>query len=234
MQKIKKKLKIEDINTMSKRKEVLDAILKQGMLPLFFHNNEQESINIVKTLYAAGVRVFEFTNRGEEAKKVFEALIQARNAEMPELYLGIGTIKTASEAESFISLGADFIVAPIVTPEVGALTHSHDLLWVPGCMTPTEIATAQSHGADLIKLFPANVLGPGFMSAIKELFKGQLFVPTGGVDLTLDNITTWFKAGVCAVGMGSKLINPKNTEGLAENTQQAISLIEQARAALKA
>ena len=217
---------------MSKRKEVLEAILKQGMLPLFFHADEQESVTIVKTLYASGVRVFEFTNRGEEAKKVFKTLIEARNESMPDLQLGIGTIKSAAEAEEFIRLGADFIVAPIVTPAVGELAHSHDLLWVPGCMTPNEIALAQQYKADLIKLFPANILGPGFMSAIKELFKGQLFIPTGGVDLEIGNLTDWFKSGVCAVGMGSKLINPKNTDGLAAKTEQALALVAEARAAV--
>ena len=214
---------------MSKRKEVLDAILKQGMLPLFFHTDVQESIDIVKTLYASGIRVFEFTNRGEEAKKVFKALIDARNQEMPELQLGIGTIKTNAEAENFISLGADFVVAPIVTPSVGDIAHSHDLLWIPGCMTPTEIALAQQNKASLIKLFPANVLGPGFLSAIKELFKGQLFMPTGGVDLEIGNLKSWFGAGVCAVGMGSKLINPKQVDGLAEKTKQALALVAQAK-----
>jgi len=215
---------------MSKRKEVLDAILKQGMLPLFFHTDEQESIAIVKTLYASGIRVFEFTNRGEEAKRVFKALINARNEEMPELQLGIGTIKTNAEAEKFISLGADFIVAPIVTPSVGDLAHSHDLLWIPGCMTPTEIALAQQNKAGVIKLFPANVLGPGFVSAIRELFKGQLFIPTGGVDIEIENLKSWFKAGVCAVGMGSKLIDPKQVNGLPEKTQQALQLVARARA----
>ena len=216
---------------MSKKKEVLDAILKQGMLPLFFHTDVQESIDIVKTLYAAGVRVFEFTNRGDEAKKVFKALVEARNEDMQELQLGIGTIKTSSEAEKFISLGADFIVAPIVNPSVGDIAHSNDLLWVPGCMTPTEIALAQHHKASLIKLFPANVLGPQFVASIKDLFKGQLFVPTGGVDIELENLKTWFKAGVCAVGMGSKLINPKQVEGLSDNTKQALQLIAEAKAA---
>lgn len=217
---------------MSKKKEVLEAILLQGMLPLFFHTDAQESVAIVKTLYAAGVRVFEFTNRGEEAKSVFKALVDARNKEMPELHLGIGTIKTNAEAEKFISLGADFIVAPIVTPSVGDLAHSHELLWIPGCMTPTEIALAQQNNAALIKLFPANVLGPGFLSAIKSLFKGQLFMPTGGVDLEIENLKSWFEAGVSAVGMGSKLIDPKQVEGLAEKTEQALRLVAQARSAV--
>jgi len=214
---------------MSKKQAVLDAILTQGMLPLFFHADAQQSVAIVHTLYAAGIRVFEFTNRGAEAGAVFQALVEARDAEMPGLYLGIGTIKNTEEAEQFLALGADFIVAPIVTPAVGELVHNAGLLWVPGCMTPTEIAFAQSHGASLIKLFPANILGPGFLSAIRELFKGQLFIPTGGVDLEISNLTDWFKAGVCAVGMGSKLIDPKNVEGLAERTAQALALVKQAQ-----
>src|SRR5690606_39064976 len=197
-------------------------------LPIY--TDVQESIDIVKTLYASGIRVFEFTNRGEEAKKVFKALINARNEEMPELQLGIGTIKTNAEAEKFISLGADFIVAPIVTPSVGDLAHSHDLLWIPGGMTPTDIALAQQNKAGVIKLFPANVLGPGFVSAIKEPCKGQLFIPTGGVDIEIENIRSWLKAGVCAVGMGSKLINAKQVNGLAEKTQQAMQLNAQAGA----
>jgi 2-dehydro-3-deoxyphosphogluconate aldolase / (4S)-4-hydroxy-2-oxoglutarate aldolase len=214
---------------MTKRKEVLDAISTQGMLPLFFHTDVQESVHIVRTLYQAGIRVFEFTNRGSEAPAVFEALLAARDAEMPGLHLGIGTIKNTDEASQFIALGADFIVAPIVTPAVGELVHQEGLLWIPGCMTPTEITLAQTHGASLIKLFPANILGPGFLSAIRELFKGQLFMPTGGVDLELENLQSWFKAGVCAVGMGSKLIDPKRVDGLAERTTQALSLVKQAQ-----
>lgn len=214
---------------MTKRKEVLDAILTQGMLPLFFHPDAQESIDIVQTLYTAGIRVFEFTNRGAEAQDVFKALVDARNDRMPGLHLGIGTIKNTLEAEQFIDIGADFIVAPIVTPAVGELVHNDGLLWIPGCMTPTEIALAQEQDASLIKLFPANILGPGFLSAIKELFKGQLFIPTGGVDLEIENLKSWFKAGVCAVGMGSKLIDPKRIEGLAERTTLALQLVKQAQ-----
>lgn len=192
---------------MSKKDIVLDAILTQGSLPLFFYEDSQVSLEIVRTLYKAGIRVFEYTNRGAAALANFTVLKKAQQEEMPDLQLGIGTIKTAAEATVFITAGADFIVAPVINPEVGAIARQHDLLWIPGCMTPTEIHTAQQHGAALIKLFPANILGPEFMSSIKELFAGQLFIPTGGVDLNIDSISTWFKAGVCAVGMGSKLIS---------------------------
>lgn len=214
---------------MSKKKLVLDAILQQGILPLFYHDNVDESIELVKMLYNAGIRVFEFTNRGDKAEVVFKELLSIRDQEMPGLYLGIGTIKNVKEATLFIALGADFIVSPIVNPAVGRLVNEAGLLWIPGCMTPTEIYTAQEHEAALIKLFPANILGPGFMAAIKDLFKGQLFIPTGGVDIEINNLTAWFQAGVCAVGMGSKLIDPKRTDGLRERTVLALNLVNQAR-----
>ncbi|WPV01804.1 bifunctional 4-hydroxy-2-oxoglutarate aldolase/2-dehydro-3-deoxy-phosphogluconate aldolase [Mucilaginibacter sp. cycad4] len=193
---------------MSKKDIVLDAILKQGTLPLFFYKDPEVSLQITRTLYKAGIRVFEYTNRGVAALENFRVLKQAlANGEMPGLELGIGTIKSAQEAEAFIEAGADFIVSPIVNPEVGKLAAQHNLLWIPGCMTPTEIYTAQQNEAALIKIFPANILGPEFVSSIRDLFAGQLFIPTGGVELNHDSISTWFKAGVCAVGMGSKLIS---------------------------
>ncbi|MDR2285025.1 MAG: bifunctional 4-hydroxy-2-oxoglutarate aldolase/2-dehydro-3-deoxy-phosphogluconate aldolase [Sphingobacterium sp.] len=198
-------------------------------MPLFYHDDIDGSIALVKTLYKAGIRVFEFTNRGDKAETVFKELLSVRDKEMPGLYLGIGTIKNSKEATLFIDLGADFIVSPIVSPVVGQLVNEAGLLWIPGCMTPTEIYTAQEYDAALIKLFPANILGAEYMSAIKELFRGQLFIPTGGVDIELNNLQSWFKAGVCAVGMGSKLIDPRRTEGLEERTLLALDLVKQAR-----
>ena len=179
---------------MSKKDIVLDAILKQGTLPLFFYKDPEVSLQITRALYKAGIRVFEYTNRGAAALENFKVLKQAlANGEMPGLELGIGTIKSVQEAEAFIAAGADFIVSPIVNPEVGKLAAQHNLLWIPGCMTPTEIYTAQQNNAALIKIFPANILGPEFVSSIRDLFAGQLFMPTGGVDLSHDSISTWFK-----------------------------------------
>lgn len=192
---------------MSKKDKALDAIITQGTLPLFFYEDATVSLEITRTLYKAGIRVFEYTNRGAAALANFKVLKKAQQEEMPDLYLGIGTIKTGAEAAAFITAGADFIVSPIINPEVGKIAHQHDLLWIPGCMTPTEIHTAQQNGAALIKIFPANILGPEFVSSIRDLFAGQLFIPTGGVELNINSISTWFRAGVCAVGMGSKLIS---------------------------
>src|SRR5690606_34416715 len=153
---------------MNKKSTVLNLILEQGMLPLFFHPSEEETIAITKIVYDAGIRVIEYTNRGEEALSNFTALKKEALTSMPDLQLGIGTIKTPEQAEQFIAAGADFIVCPTVNSEVGEITHGAGLLWAPGCMTPTEIALAQKHGAELIKIFPANILGTAFVSSIKR------------------------------------------------------------------
>ena len=118
--------------------------------------------------------------------------------------------------------------------EVAAAADSVGMLWVPGCMTPTEIIHAENLGAGMIKLFPGNILGPGFVSAIKELFPGLLFMPTGGVDLEEGNLSGWFKAGVCAVGMGSKLLSKnlleqRNYAAIESLTRQVTEMITRVR-----
>lgn len=214
---------------MSKKDKVLQKIVEQGVLPLFYHDAVEESVAIIRALYKSGIRVVEFTNRGSAAKDVFEALLALKTNEMPDLYLGIGTITTVSDAEYFIKLGTDFVVAPVVDPEIGQLTHEANLLWIPGCMTPTEIQLARQHNAALIKLFPANILGPSYMSTIKPLFKGQFFMPTGGVSIDYDNLKTWFGSGVCAVGMGSNLVDITRIDLLEERTKQVLELIAKVR-----
>ena len=198
---------------------------------MFFYEDAEVSLEVVRTLYRAGVRVLEYTNRGTEALVNFKILSIAAKAEMPDLNLGIGTIKTEAEAKAFVAAGADFIVSPIVDAGVAKVAEINKLLWVPGCMTPTEIHQAQQLNAVLIKIFPANILGAAFISSVKELFAGQLFIPTGGVEIEADNISGWFRAGVCAVGMGSKLIS-KNVldnrlyDQLYEETLRALELVQ--------
>lgn len=218
---------------MKIKKAALNSILTQGMLPLFFNEDAEVSLQVTRTLYKAGIRVIEYTNRGKQALDNFKALTKLSRKEMPDLLLGIGTIKNVSDAEAFIDVGADFIVSPIINPELAKVTRKHKILWIPGCMTPTEIYTAQKSGAELIKIFPANILGPEFISSIKELFPGQLFIPTGGVELNAKNISAWFQAGVCAVGMGSKLISKEIMDKqlydkLYTDTVKAIDLVKAA------
>lgn len=177
------------------------------MLPLFYHDSEEKSVEIVRALYKGGGRLIEYTNRGSNALKNFKTLRQLIDSELPGMELGIGTIRSVTAAEAFISAGADYIVCPVMNKQVARIVHEKGLLWIPGCMTPTEIDAAEQAGASLVKIFPGNMLGPAYISAIKEIFPDLSFMPTGGVEPTEDNLTAWFNSGVCAVGMGSKLIS---------------------------
>jgi len=219
---------------MKNKETILNSIIKQGMLPLFFYEDAEVSLEVIRTLYRAGVRVMEYTNRAKEAFDNFKILKAAVEKDMPDFYFGAGTITTKADAIRFTEAGADFIVAPNLNPEVGKLVNDLGGLWIPGCMTPSEIHSAREYDAALIKLFPANVLGPGFVTAVSDVYRGQLFMPTGGVELTAENIGNWFKAGVCAVGMGSKLISKKVFEErlyeqLYTDTVKALSLVKNAK-----
>ncbi|MES1220364.1 MAG: bifunctional 4-hydroxy-2-oxoglutarate aldolase/2-dehydro-3-deoxy-phosphogluconate aldolase [Bacteroidota bacterium] len=197
---------------MSKTQQVTDLIIQQGILPLYFNPDETVSVEILRAIYRAGIKAVEYTNRGDEALNNFIKMTTVRNAEMPELLLGVGTIKNIKDAKNYMASGADFLVSPGFVKEVADYAVSKDIFYAPGCMTPSEIIAAENAGIKFIKLFPGNLLGPEFLSGIKDIFPKLLFMPTGGVDTTKENIEGWFKAGVSAVGMGSKLISKKLME----------------------
>jgi 2-dehydro-3-deoxyphosphogluconate aldolase / (4S)-4-hydroxy-2-oxoglutarate aldolase len=192
---------------MDSYETIITQLKKQGLLPLFYHGDAAVCLEVTKALYAAGVRAIEFTNRGESALVNFKAMVDARNKSMKDLLLAVGTIRTADQANRFIEAGADFLISPVFDADVCDTAYINKVLWIPGCMTPTEIHVAEQAGCRLVKLFPGNVLGPSFVSGIKELFPNIDFMPTGGVEPTRENMEAWFTAGVCAVGMGSKLIS---------------------------
>lgn len=183
----------------------LETIQAYPVIPVYYNENPDTCVDVVKACYAGGIRVFEFTNRGPKAADNFKILQTYRNTHLPDLKLGIGTIKTVEQAHAFIGLGADFIVSPIVKGDLASVTKEAGVLWIPGCMTPTEIALAEELGAPLVKLFPGDTLGVGFLKAIKPLFPQVKFMPTGGVDITKESIDSWLDAGVTALGFGSKL-----------------------------
>lgn len=189
------------------KEQLLTHIFNYPVIPVFYHDDVQICKQIMKACYDGGIRTFEFVNRGTAAKSNFAELLVYRNTEFPDLKLGIGTILDAQTAEDFVALGTDFLVSPIFNSSIAEVANKHQLLWIPGCMTPSEIAQAQEADCTFIKLFPGETLGPSFLKSIKPLFPKLKFMPTGGVDMTEDNIRTWFKAGVSAVGLGSKLFS---------------------------
>lgn len=215
---------------MNKIQTVSDAIIQQGMLPLYFNADENVTIEVLRAIYRAGIKAVEYTSRGNSALSNFTKMVEVRNAEMPDLLLGIGTIKNLQQAEEYFAVAADFFISPGFVPEVAAFLKNKEILYSPGCMTPSEIIAAENAGVKLIKLFPGNMLGPDFLSGIKDIFPKLLFMPTGGVDTTAENIGGWFKAGVSAVGMGSKLISKqlmdaKDYATIESETKTVLSLI---------
>jgi len=219
---------------MNKKEEILKLISEQGVLPLYFYKDTEVSIEVLKALYSAGIRAVEYTNRGEAALNNFRMMRDVCNKELQGMYLGVGTIKNAESAQVFIDAGADYLISPGLVEDVIKIADANNMLFVPGCMTPSEIIRAEHLGAVMIKLFPGNILGPSFLSAIKELFPNLLFMPTGGVELDKDNLSGWFKAGVSAVGMGSKLITKtalesRDYERIKSDTLKTIQLIKEVR-----
>jgi 2-dehydro-3-deoxyphosphogluconate aldolase/(4S)-4-hydroxy-2-oxoglutarate aldolase len=215
---------------MERSETIIQQLKKQKLLPLFFHADTSTCIETAKALYAAGIRLIEFTNRGEAAFENFKLLINERNISMHDMLLAVGTIRTAEQANKFIEAGADCLISPVFDAAVCDAAYLNKVLWIPGCMTPTEIHSAEQSGCKLVKLFPGNVLGPSFVSGIKELFPDVDFMPTGGVDVNKENLEAWFASGVCAVGMGSKLISrklldAKDYRSIEKNTRETLSLI---------
>lgn len=162
---------------MEKKEEILKRIPDHGVLTLYFYKDPEVSIEVLKTLYNAGIRIIEYTNRGEAALRNFKIMREVRDRELKGMFLGIDTIKNGEIAQTFIDAVTDFIICPGLVEEVTRMADKNNMLWIPGCMTLTEIIRALSLGAKMIKIFPGNILGPEFMIAIKTLFLGNSFIP---------------------------------------------------------
>jgi 2-dehydro-3-deoxyphosphogluconate aldolase / (4S)-4-hydroxy-2-oxoglutarate aldolase len=194
---------------MDKRTLIHQTIERQGILPLYYHPDPRVSCELAKALYLAGVRALEYTNRGTQALANFALLRSLCEQQLPGMLLGAGTVKDGASAFAFLEAGADFIVSPGLAEDVYDITYSSKALWIPGCMTVTEIMQAEAYGLKLIKLFPASLLGPGFIEALRDIFPGLQWLPTGGIGTERQTLKAWFGSGALAVGMGSNLL-PKD------------------------
>lgn len=187
--------------------QVSMKVREQRIIPLFYHDDFDICSGVCKSLYEAGIRCIEFTNRGYHALEHFGKLVKERDNEMKDLLLAIGTIRTADQATRYIETGADLLISPVFDNGVSSVASAYEKLWIPGCMTPTEIHVAHSAGLKLLKLFPGNVLGPGFVEAVRPVFPGIDYIVTGGVETSEESLSGWFKSGAVGVGLGSKLIS---------------------------
>jgi len=194
------------------RLEVAQVMKDTGLVPLFYHPDIKTSKEVVKACYDGGARLLEFTARGDFAHEVFGDLVKYAIKELPGMILGVGSVTDAAAASRFMSLGANFIVTPVLREDIAIVCNRRKVLWSPGCGTLSEIARAEELGCEIVKLFPGDVYGPEFVKAVKGPQPWTSIMPTGGVSPNEENIEAWIKAGVTCVGMGSKLIK-KNGNG---------------------
>ncbi len=206
-----------------------------GMVPVFYHADLEVCKAVLGACYQGGVRVFEFTNRGDFAHEIFGQLVKHARSAYPEMMMGAGSIVDAATAALYMQLGADFIVSPVLNPEVAKTCNRRKVLWSPGCATLSEISLAEELGAEVVKIFPAKqVGGPDFVAAVKGPCPWSSIMPTGGVEPKEENLRAWFGAGVHCVGMGSQLISKEiiaanDYEKLEQQTRAALEMIKTIR-----
>lgn len=217
-----------------RKQSVVDQAIETGIVPLFTHNDLDTCIGVLKASYEAGIRVFEFTNRTEKSFENFKQLVKVKSKEMPDLALGIGTIYDVDTAKKYIDIGAEFIVAPVLNPAVGALCKEHNIPWMPGVMTVTEVYNARQAGAEMIKIFPGDAVGSKFVKSLRGPMPDVKLMVTGGVSPTEISLSEWFGAGANCVGLGSQLapkeaIEAKDFAKVREIIRHAIAVIGQVR-----
>jgi len=188
------------------RLRVLNTMIETGLVPVFYHGDIEVASKIVGALAEAGVRCFEFVNRGDQAHRVFGELVR-RFGDQDGVILGAGSVVDPVTAGMYIQLGANFIVGPVLNPEVARLCNRRKVAYSPGCGSPSEISAAEELGVEIVKIFPGSQIGgPGFVKAVRGPMPWTYLMPTGGVAPTEENLRGWFEAGVACVGMGSKMV----------------------------
>ncbi len=171
------------------RIQVALKMAETGMIPVYYHNDTDLCKKVLNACYEGGVRVFEFTNRGDFAHEVFADLNKYAAKELPEMILGIGSVVDPGTAALYIQLGANFIVSPVLNEDMAKVCNRRKILWAPGCGSVTEISKAEELGAEIVKIFPGTqVGGPKFVETLKNPFPWSSVMLTGGVDTSVENL----------------------------------------------
>ena len=210
------------------RKIILEEILKRKAVAVIRVKEPDKLKKVIEAIHAGGVSVAEITMTVPNAIQ----LIEKMTAELDnEIIIGVGSVLTAAVAENAIKAGAKYVVSPILKKEIIDTAHKYNIPAMPGCFTPTEIQYAFELGADIIKVFPADVVGMEFFKAILAPMPHLKLMPTGGVTLT--NAGNWLRAGACAVGIGSALldkeaIKSENYSKLTDNARLIMKSINEA------
>lgn len=217
------------------RLDVLSTTIDIGLVPIFYHREVETAQRIVAACAAGGASVVEFTNRGDFAHQVFTELSRHFAGADLNVILGVGSVVDAPTAAMYIASGANFIVGPMLNPDIARLCNRRKIAYMPGCGSLTEISAAEELGVEIVKIFPGSAVGgPGFVKDVLGPCPWTRLMPTGGVDATQESIRAWFEAGVACVGMGSKLITKEavatgDFEAITEKVRQVLGWIKAVR-----
>jgi 2-dehydro-3-deoxyphosphogluconate aldolase/(4S)-4-hydroxy-2-oxoglutarate aldolase len=211
------------------RADVLRAIEASGVVAVIRLRDPELVQGVVDALLAGGVRALEITMT---VPRAVELIAETAAKLPPEFLLGAGTVTDAQTARRVIDAGARFIVSPVFKREVLDVCNEREIVAAPGCFTPTEILDAFEYGADVVKVFPATVLGPGYIKDVLAPLPHLKLMPTGGV--TKDNAGEWIKAGAVALGVGTSMVDAKAVaerrfEVVTENARHFVNAVRQAR-----
>ncbi len=193
----------------------MNKMVATPMVPVFYHKNAETAKAVVKACYEGGVRLFEFTNRGDFAHEVFEEVVKFAAVECPEMAVGVGSVVEPAAAALYMQLGACFVVGPLFNAEVAKICNRRGIPYIPGCGSVSEVGWAQEAGCEVCKLFPGDVLGTKLVKGLMAPMPWSRIMVTGGVEPTEENLKSWFGAGAFCVGMGSKLF-PKEVIAAAD------------------
>jgi 2-dehydro-3-deoxyphosphogluconate aldolase/(4S)-4-hydroxy-2-oxoglutarate aldolase len=211
------------------RENQLRQILDCGIVAVVRSPDSQQLVEVTRALADGGISVVEITMSVPDALGV---LRQVRQALGERVLLGAGTVLDAETARAVVVAGAEFIVAPTVNYEVIRLCRRYDKLVMPGAFSPTEVLSAWEAGADIVKVFPADVLGPDYFKALRGPLPQIRLMPTGGVDL--NTAAAFLKAGACCLGVGGQLVEPKavaerNFDRIRDLARQYVAIVKQVR-----
>src|SRR5438105_1442024 len=213
------------MNKASQLQQVLDC----GIVAVVRSPDGSQLVEVCRALADGGVTVVEITMTVPNALDVVR---QVRQALGDRVLLGAGTILDPETARAALLAGAEYLVSPTINLDVIRLCRRYDKLVMPGAFTPTEILTAWEAGADIVKVFPADVLGPVFFKALRGPLPQIRLMPTGGVDLT--TAAAFLQAGACCLGVGSQLVEPKavaegNFDRIRDLARQYVAIVKQVR-----
>ena len=216
------------MRVMSKEAQ-LRQVLDCGIVAVVRSQDSQQLVDVVRALAEGGVTVAEITMTVPHALDVVR---QVRQALGDQVLLGAGTILDPETARAALLAGAEYIVSPTVNLDVIKLCQRYDKLVIPGAFTPTEILTAWEAGTDIVKVFPADVVGPAFFKAVRGPLPQLRLMPTGGVDLS--TAAAFLKAGACCLGVGGQLVEPeavaqRDLARIRELAKQYVAIVKQAR-----